>query len=209
MPKKAGLWVVVSLAAATLFSCAAPSVEPLINVPFSQKWFEVSVDSLQDVESGWSLAGNSADVSLVVNSQQAWSVSPNTVAADLFTNTAPQRLQAYTQTRALQDAELAALLATSQFIQDAVVAVSSRTAGDGLDVRRNDVSNVNGLTYLEQELAWDFAGVTQTIFVRAAADLDTKTLTIFWLRCSDSCIADESKTVSNVLEKLVLAEREL
>jgi hypothetical protein len=77
--------------------------------------------------------------------------------------------------------------------------------GDGLDIRRNDVSVVDGLTYLEQELAWDFAGVTQTIFVRAAADLDSKTLTIFWLRCSDSCIADESETVSSVLEKLTRA----
>jgi hypothetical protein len=205
MRKQAGRWVVVAFAAATLFSCAAPSLEPLLTVQLSQKWYEVPADSLQNIQSGWSVDGTSADRDVVVSVQQAWSLSPNTVAADFFTNTAPQRLQAYTQTRALQESEVSGLSANSQSIQDVVVLVSDRSVGDGLDVRRNDVSVVDGLTYLDQELAWDFAGVTQTIYVRAAADLDSKTLTIFWLRCSDSCIADVSETVSNVLEKLTRA----
>jgi hypothetical protein len=202
MRKQAGRWVGVALTATTLFSCAASSLEPLITVQLSQNWYEVPSDSLQNIQSGWSTDGTSVDRDVVVSLQQAWSLSPNTVAADFFANTAPQRLQAYTQTRTLQDAEVSALAATSQSIQDVVVPVSDRSVGDGLDVRRNDVSVADGMTYLEQELAWDFAGVTQTIYVRAAADLDSKTLTIFWLRCSDSCIADESETVSKVLEKL-------
>jgi hypothetical protein len=205
MRKQAGRWVVVALATATLFSCAAPSVEPLLTLRLSQKWYEIPSDSLQNIQSSWSVEGTSADRDVVVSVQQAWSLSPNTVAADFFTNTAPQRLQAYTQTRTLQESEVTALSEASQSIQDVVVLVSDRSVGDGLDIRRNDVSVVDGLTYLEQELAWDFAGVTQTIFVRAAADLDSKTLTIFWLRCSDSCIADESETVSTVLEKLTRA----
>jgi len=205
MRKQAGHWVGVALAAATLFSCAASNAEPLLNVQLSQKWYEVPSESLQNIQSGWSADATLTDRDVVVSLQQAWSLSPNTVAADFFTNTAPQRLQAYTQTRTLQDSEVSALSITSQSIQDVVVLVSDRSVGDGLDVRRNDVSVVDGVTYLEQELAWDFAGVTQTIYVRAAANLDSKTLTIFWLRCSDSCIADESETVSNVLEKLTLA----
>jgi hypothetical protein len=202
MRKPVGLWVVAALAAATLSGCSAESANPIIEIKLSKKWFEVSSESLNGVESSWSSSRVSAEMDVKTLSQQAWSLSPNTSATDLFSNYAPQRLQAYVQTRFLQPQELNAIDLSSQALQDVVVSVSSRTAGDGLEVRKNNVSESNGVLSLDQELAWDYAGVTQTIFVRAAADLSSRVLTIFWLRCSDTCVAEESATISNVFSKL-------
>jgi hypothetical protein len=202
MRRAVGLWVVAALAATTLSGCSAESANPVIEIKLSKKWFEVSSESLKDVEASWSGLGVSAETDIKTISQQAWSLSPNTSASDLFSNYAPQRLQAYVQTRFLQSQELSALGLSAQALQDVVVSVSSRTAGDGLEVRKNNISESNEVLSLDQELAWDYAGVTQTIFVRAAADLNSKVLTIFWLRCSDTCVAEESSTISNVIANL-------
>lgn len=191
------------ISALAIAGCSQPNDStPLISFEIPNTWYSLDVNGLNAAQTSWLTATPSDAITEATMDLRAWATSPNIDAADLFSNTPPQRMQAVTFTRPLFTEEVAALSENPENLKDVVLAVNSKVAGDGLDVRLNLVNTSTDIYFLQQELAWDFGGVTQSIKIRAAADLTKSTLSVFWLRCSDTCFISEAKTSEKIISSI-------
>lgn len=191
-------------------ACAAPAQQQVgepdggIFFEVPADWTEVAAADLEAAQANWRQEGASAAADSAIIWQSAWSADELVTPADVFANEVPQRLITYAQSRTLYPEERSALKANPNAIADAVLAVGLVEPGDGLEVRQNRISNRSGWLVLEQELAWDTGGVTQTMKVRAMVDAGMTQLRLFWIRCSDTCFFDEAEIAERVLKSLVV-----
>lgn len=166
------------------------------------QWLPVATAEIDSAKSAWIQGSPSDALADAILDFQAWSTSENVTAEDVFSNTSPQRLQAVLITREIFNEELAELEKNPESLEDLVIPISTKIAGDGLEVRQNEVSGSGSVYWLEQEVAWDFSGVTQTLHLVAAADIETEIVTMFWVRCSDTCLADAANEVDRVFSQI-------
>lgn len=179
------------------------NLAPLFEPKVPSQWLPIEEVEIESAKAAWLQSSPSDAISGSMIELKMWSASTGTSAEDVFSNVSPQRVQAVLLSREIFNEELASLELEPTSIADLVIPISTKIAGDGLVVRQNEVTGTGSSFVLEQEVAWDFSGITQTLRLVAEADLESEVMTIFWVRCSDTCFADGSNQVDRVFSQIL------
>ena len=167
------------------------------------EWVAVPTAQLEKAQTGW-IDDAGEVVRSTITWQAAWSTSP--VGAGAVFGGAPSDVPiVYALRRDLIDVETSSLdgdLATA--LQDLVIP-GAQLLAEGADLTQTKRA-VNGFDGLEQLATYDFGGGRQTVHVNSMLSPDRSALYQLVIRCTESCYAGQTDTITDVLDSLTFEE---
>lgn len=204
--------VAVLLAGLLLAGCATPAAhhvgDPKAGLFFDTPWQWQPVDpaALTKAQTGWKQTEAGSYLLDTIVWQAVWASGELTPAA-AFGNQAPDQpivialvRKLYQQEQTAIDADLPTALA------DLVLATSGISAGDGLQIEKQQRVTLGDLAGIRQVLSWDTDGKTQTL--TSVAVVNQAHDRLYWIigRCADACTAADVEQLDRVISTMTVKE---